>query len=334
MRRTASVIVVGVVALAAACAQKDVRLLADPPASVDQLWQEPSGIGQRDLFHGVRLRVEARRATTFIFVTRDTTGWSPGFDVRDNDGIEWSVKRPEAQTEVVASRILWAIGYHQPPTYYIDGWSLTGQESGPQEAGRFRPSLANRKVVGDWSWYENPFVGSRVRRPDRRQSHPQQLGLEDLEQQGVRPVRAGERGPPMVRGARPRASLGKTSYPGVLKWFRLRGFGQGTRNDLPGFEEQGFIKRIDPEYGPEFDYSGIYRDVIDTVTPADVVWVCGLLDRLTDDQWRDAFRAGGYTAEQTDRYVRKIKAEDRAGAYVDGRVIVPGTSRCNLWTLR
>jgi hypothetical protein len=28
------------------------------------------------------------------------------------------------------------------------------------------------------------------------------------------------------------ASLGTTTYPGILKWFRLRGFGQGTRNDL------------------------------------------------------------------------------------------------------
>ena len=49
------------------------------------------------------------------------------------------------------------------------------------------------------------------------------------------------------------------------------------------------------------------------MTPADIVWVCGLLNRLTDDQWRDAFRAGGYTAEQTDRYVRKIKAKVAQG---------------------
>ena len=315
MRRTLSVLVVGVVALAAACAQKNVRLLADPPASVDQLWQEPSGIEQRDLFHGSGGSELKPRETTFIFVTRDTTGWSPGFDVRDNDGTEWSVKLgPEAQTEVVASRILWGIGYHQPPTYYIDGWSLTGQESGPQEAGRFRPSLANRKVVGDWSWYENPFVGSRefgglivanliLNSWDWKTSNNKVYDLSE-------PVN-GVRRWFVVRDLG--ASLGKTSYPGVLKWFRLRGFGQGTRNDLPGFEEQGFIKRIDTESGPEFHYSGIYRDVIDTVTPADVVWVCGLLNRLTDDQWRDAFRAGGYDAEQTDRYVRKIKAKVAQG---------------------
>ena len=41
------------------------------------------------------------------------------------------------------------------------------------------------------------------------------------------------------------ASLGKFTYPTFLKFFRLRGFGQGTRNDLPGFEQQGFIERVD-----------------------------------------------------------------------------------------
>ena len=33
---------------------------------------------------------------------------------------EWSLKLgPEAQSEVVASRLLWAIGFHQPPTYWL-----------------------------------------------------------------------------------------------------------------------------------------------------------------------------------------------------------------------
>ena len=57
----------------------------------------------------------------------------------------------------------------------------------------------------------------------------------------------------------------------------------------------------------EFDYRGIYRDVVNTVTPADVAWTCGLVERLSDAQLEDAFRAGGYTGEQSTRYVRKIR---------------------------
>jgi hypothetical protein len=57
------------------------------------------------------------------------------------------------------------------------------------------------------------------------------------------------------------------------------------------------------------DYRGIYRAVIDTVTPEQLRWACGLLARLPDQQWRDAFRAGGYDSDQTTRYVSKIKVK-------------------------
>ena len=113
------------------------------------------------------------------------------------------------------------------------------------------------------------------------------------------------------------ASLGRTTYPGILKWFRLRGFGQGTRNDVEGFEQQGFIRRIAGNR-VEFDYAGIYRDVLATVTPADVRWACAQMSRLSDVQWTDAFRAAGYTEDQTARYIARIKAKLRQGLDLTG----------------
>ena len=307
----------------AACARslRQVQLVTGPPAVIAELWQEPSDIQQRDLFHGVGGPELMPRDPTYTFVARDTSGWSPGFDVRTRDGVEWSVKLgPEAQSEVVSSRILWAIGFHQPPMYYLDRWSLTGAESGPQEAGRFRPSLTHQTVAGEWSWYENPFIGSRefgglivsnliLNSWDWKTSNNKIYQLSQ-------PVNGVGRWF-VVRDLG--ASLGKTTYPALLKWFRLRGFGQGTRNDLPGFEQQGFIKRIDDRSRIEFDYRGIYRDVLNSVRPDDVRWACDLLSRLSDDQWRDAFRAGGYTPEQTARYVRKIKAKITQGLEMTGR---------------
>ena len=309
--------------LAAACARslRQVQLVTGPPAVIGELWQEPSDIQQRDLFHGAGGRESMPRDPTYTFVARDTSGWSPGFDVRTRDGLEWSVKLgPEAQSEVVSSRILWAIGFHQPPTYYLDRWSMTGQESGPQEAGRFRPSMPDHTVVGDWSWYENPFIGSRefgglVVTNLILNSWDWKTSNNKIYQHAL-PVKEVSRWF-VVRDLG--ASLGKTTYPTLLKWFRLRGFGQGTRNDLPGFEQQGFIKRIDDRSRIEFDYRGIYRDVINSVRPEDVRWACDLLSRLSDDQWRDAFRAGGYTPEQTTRYVRKIKAKIAQGLEVTDR---------------
>ena len=108
------------------------------------------------------------------------------------------------------------------------------------------------------------------------------------------------------------ASLGKFTYPTILRMFRLRGFGQGTRNDLPGFEQQGFIERVD-DGSVHFAYRGIYRDVISTVTPAHVRWACERLARLSDQEWNDAFRSGGFTDDQTRRYTTKIKEKIAQG---------------------
>ncbi len=316
MKRYSLIVVACVLALAG-CGRmmRDVKLAPDPAATIDQLWQEPRDLERRDLFHGPGGRELLPTDTAFEFVLADTTGWSPGFDVRDSKGVEWSVKTgPEAQTEVVVSRILWAIGFHQPPTYYLKEWPLKGQVSGPQEAGRFRPDLEGKKATGDWSWYENPFVGRReygglivanllFNNWDWKTSNNKIYELA-TPVDGVSRVF-------VVRDLG--ASLGRTKYPGILKWFRLRGFGQGTRNDIEGFESQQFIREVDSEQRPKFDYSGIYRDVNKTVSLEDVAWTCRLLSRLSDEQWRDAFRAGGYTPQQTERFVRKIKAKIAQG---------------------
>ena len=62
---------------------------------------------------------------------------------------------------MTTSRILWSVGFHQPPTYYMSEWQLSGEEAGVQPGGRFRPTLSGHEVVGDWSWYDNPFLGSQ-----------------------------------------------------------------------------------------------------------------------------------------------------------------------------
>lgn len=287
------------------------------PASIAELWQEPADMTTRDLFHGPGGRELLPAVTDFALVAADTKGYSPGFDVKDAQGIEWSVKTgPEAQSEVLSSRVLWAIGFHQPPTYYLPKWSLTGTVSGPQEPGRFRPSLPGRETVGDWSWYENPFVGRReygglivanliLNNWDWKTSNNKIYQLS-------KPVNGVSRWF-VVRDVG--ASLGRTKYPHILKFFRLRGFGQGTRNNIDDFESQGFIKAATGE-SIDFDYRGIYRDVIDTVTPADVQWAASRLAKLSDRQWDDAFRAAGYSKEIGDRFIAKIKQKIAQGLAV------------------
>jgi hypothetical protein len=308
-----------VIALAAPSCSRAVRKVEVTPAKpavVAELWHDPGDIAARDVFHGAGGEALAPKAEAFEFVAEDTTGYSPGFDVRDSGGTEWSVKiGPEAQTEVVASRVLWAIGFHQPPTYYVEKWSLQGARSGAQQAGRFRPGVKGRTVVGDWPWHQNPFVGTPeygglivtnlvINSWDWKTSNNKIYELAE-------PIDGVSRWF-VVRDLG--ASFGKYKYPAILKWFRLRGFGQGSRNDLPGFEEQAFIKSIDTDRSKvEFHYRGIYRDVISSVTPSDVRWACERLAKVTDAQWRDIFRAGGYAPDIGARFTAKIKEKIAQG---------------------
>ena len=149
--------------LAAFCgARTAVKTTADDPARIDvgQLWREPQDLESRDLFHGSGGSALAPDPSSpYELIAVDDGGYSPGYDVRDPQGTRWSVKLGnEVQPELVASRVLWAVGYHQPPTYVVTAWELAGRQPGPQGAARFRRDSADQTVVSEWSWYENPFV--------------------------------------------------------------------------------------------------------------------------------------------------------------------------------
>ena len=292
------------------------RTTAPDPGRVDfsQLWNEPTDLETRDLFAGPAGGPGAPgMSAPFVFVEADRGGFSPGYEVRDASGVTWNVKLgPEAQTEVVSSRLLWAIGYHQLPTYYLTSWSMTGGPEGNPGPGRFRPELPDRKAVGEWSWAENDFVHTPPFRGlivanlmlnnwDWKTSNNR---IYEVATPGASPVRQY-----VVRDLG--ASLGKTSSPAPFRLLGTR-VAQGNRNDLEDFEQQGFVKRVEGDR-VEFDYSGIYGDIVKTVTPRDVVWTARLLSRLSDAQWNDAFRAGGYSPEQAARYIAKLKSKVAEG---------------------
>ena len=103
---------------------------------IAQLWIDPVDLEKRDLFRGPSGGPPPPDpAQPFHFIKKDTSGRSPGYDARDTNGVVWSVKLgPEAQAEVVTSRLLWAIGFHQPPNHYLV--QVDGNGSGRRGARR------------------------------------------------------------------------------------------------------------------------------------------------------------------------------------------------------
>src|SRR5690349_14786281 len=104
------------------------QVAAPGPRELAELWIDP-GSEPRDLFWGVGgEQLAPAAADSYRLDSRRDSGFSISYDVTASDGTGWSVKvGPEAQTEVVMSRLLWGLGYHQPPVYFLSSWHFTSR---------------------------------------------------------------------------------------------------------------------------------------------------------------------------------------------------------------
>ena len=281
---------------------------APPPARLAEFWVDP-GPAPRDLFWGVGGQTHAPPPDeAYVFESRDESGFSVSYDVTSADGTEWSAKiGAEAQTEVVVSRILWGLGFHQPPVYYLPRWQLTskGEEPRVESEARFRPKLREFDRLDEfWRWRENPFTGTREFRG--LLVVLVMLNSTDLKDDNN--------------------SIYQLASPadGASRWFVVRDVGATLgetgrlyprRNWIDGFERQRFITAVGGGR-VEFDYDGRHADLLASVTPDDVRWAARLMQRLTDAQWRDAFRAGNYADSIAARYIRRIEQKIADGVAV------------------
>jgi hypothetical protein len=306
-----SILALGVVT--AACHPPVRSTLASPPTPSQraQLWSEPRA--GRDLYWGVggkQLAPDASVSYTVIEIKR--SGFSRGYDVKGPDGREWSVKfPPEAPTEVAASRIHWGVGYHQPPVYYVMKWTADKATSpNPQLPARFReknPKLSGRmEAKGPWSYYQNPFVGTREL--NGLIVLQIMLGNSDLKDENneIYQLREAVEGASTWYVAR---DIGHT--------FGRTGVMDAPRGDVEVFEKTPFIKGV-VNGRVKFEWRGLHDALLENITPADVRWICGRLERLTDAQWQDAFRAGGFPQEDADRYIRRLKQKIAEGLALKG----------------
>ena len=306
-------VLVGLGSLLQACAPA-IRSTAKAPLTSSQMtefWQDVDPAERGDLRHGVGgRRLQPDPNVVYEAIQKDTSGFSDGYDVRDPKGLEWSVKiGDEAQSEVVASRLVWAMGYHQPPVYYLPQWRVryAGRvlREGP---GRFRPKLSTLENVGDWSWHQNPFVGSQpyrgllvlmmiINSTDLKQSNN---ALYEKREDGRR----------------------------VERWYTVKDLGAsfGTtgvlypkRNDIGSFEEHQFVDYVSDDGRVRFAYRGRHDEILRELAVPDVRWMCDRLALLSNDQWNQIFEAAGHPPEITRRYIAKLQAKIAEGRALGSR---------------
>jgi hypothetical protein len=273
---------------------------------IAQLWQEPKNVARSDLFYGPFGPGNAPDPSAmYTFVKKKTKGTSSGMVVTDPKGRKWHVKQGrEAGPEVVVSRVLSAVGYHQPPVYFLPSfWVAKGSDLEVVRGGRFRLSSSLMKVEGEWSWYDNPFVGTQPYR-------------------GLLIILAMLNSSDLKNSNNVVYTL-KTPIEGAARWFVVRDLGTSLGavgrldpkpNDISKFEHHAFIEGVNRQGFVKFDYGGVHGDLFrETMTIDDVQWASHLLARLTDAQWRDAFRAGGYSPETSARYIQRIREKIAEG---------------------
>jgi hypothetical protein len=283
------------------------------------LWQTPTDLSTRDLYYGPW---GARNApdpnAVYTFVEHKHSGVNPGMTVIDSQGREWSVKQgypsgldDEGPVEVALSRVLSAIGYYQPPVYYLPSFTLKNDWGTRTEpGGRFRLKEETLEDIGPWRWEDNPFVGTK----------PYQGLLVLL----------------MMFNSTDLKNSNNTLYERrngdhVERWYVVRDIGAALgdtnrfaprKNHPDTFERYPFVLDVRNGY-VDLAYDGWYQALVrERITPDDVAWASDLLARLSERQWRDAFRAGGYDPQVANRFIRKLREKVGQGQEVMRRAAV------------
>ncbi len=132
------------------------------------LWQDPGDIASKNMFYG-QGGEEHLPVAPFKFVEEDKNGTNPKFDVTDANDKKWRVKLgEEARPEVVASRLLWAVGYFANDDYLVKEADVAGLKLSRGDVKgehvsevRFSRKPGGEKKMGVWRWKDNSFTGTR-----------------------------------------------------------------------------------------------------------------------------------------------------------------------------
>jgi hypothetical protein len=275
------------------------------PVPMSAWWQSPDNLHAADLFNGPWGPQHAPNPRAeYTFVRPKSGGFNPGVVVRDPQGREWHVKQPsgrhgdEGPSEVVVSRVLSALGYHQPPVYYLPSFTMRDKSGVHTErGGRFRLHLPSLVDQGEWSWQQNPFVGQRA-------------------YQGLLVILLMFNSSDLKNSNNTLYEYTPPSGGSPRHWYVVRDLGLALgktgrvspqRNNFDIFantqfilgEKRGFI---------EFDYHGLHRELVTgRITREDVRWAATLIGGLSERQWQDAFRAGGYAPDLAARFISVLR---------------------------
>jgi hypothetical protein len=84
------------------------------------------------------------------------------------------------------------------------------------------------------------------------------------------------------------------------------------RGYIDGFEREPFVVAVKNGF-VRFAFRGRHQELLQHISVDDVKWTSERVLRISDEQWRDAFRAGGYDPATAGRFVARIKQKAEEG---------------------
>jgi len=287
---------------------------------VSALWTDRGDFASLNLFYGAGGK-EHEPSGKFTFIEEDKQGGSPKFEVKDEQGVRWKVKLgDETKAETAATRLVWAAGYYTDEDYYLPELrveNLPALERGKQfvsadgvvHGARLERKLKGEKKSGNWSWFKNPFVGTKelnglrvmmalINNWDLKESNN---AIYDVKGEGLRYVVSdlgatfGQTGNAITRS---KSNIGE--YSGAK-------FIQKVTADHVDFffSSRPFIlSAVDAPYYAKRTHM---QDIAKHIPLAHAKWLGQMLAQLSDDQLRDCFRAAGYAPVEVELIAAMVK---------------------------
>jgi hypothetical protein len=264
-------------------------------------------------------------------VAEELDGSSPKFVVRDTNGQKWKVKLGlEARPETVCTRLVWAAGYFADEDYFVRELKVTGlplrlhrgrQFVGPDglvHNARLKRENSGEKKIGKWQWRRDAFAGTRELNGLRVLMAV--VNNWDLKDVNNAIYQAGAERIYMI------SDLGASFGSAGRTWPRPR-----AKDNLASYSQSQFIHRVTPEtvdfavparpqwvfwVDPPATLRRVHLEWIGKNVPRrDAKFIGKLLARISPQQLRDAFRAGGYSPEETEEFARLV--QQRISALTD-----------------
>ncbi|HKC65483.1 MAG TPA: hypothetical protein VKB86_17710 [Pyrinomonadaceae bacterium] len=270
------------------------------------LWKAPVDLPSRDLFLGPGGEEMKPDLSRVIFESDETGGYSVKWNVKDGSGKKWVAKLgKESQAETAAVRLLWAVGYMTEVNYLVPCLHVEGAPKPRKKVQRCEGDgfanvrLKSRpkefKKAGNWSWKQNPFVGTKefeglvvmmalLNNWDLKEENNKIFYVPTAGDDGAGELRY------MVTDLG--ASFGQVKINAPIFWRIFR-----NRNDPKDYSKDSLIDSV--KHGRVFfSYTGKQDELFDDIKVEDARWIASLLSKLSDRQIGDAFRAANYMPEE------------------------------------